>query len=152
MNRIQIRQLVTHVHGLSCKNYVASLGTAMADVSVVPFKTYHQYVGSVSWNACAQYGKHLASSLPWCDVSHYLWLHNSHVWFSSPPKETVSSLRSCSACLLLIGSQIQSPCYPQLLCVTQGNCYKIHCPSSCVSRFIGPEVYAVWGPYHIKII
>lgn len=66
----------------------------MADVSVVPFKTHHQYDGSASCDVCAQDRKHLASPILWYDVSHHLWLYNFQAWFSGLPRETESSLRS----------------------------------------------------------
>lgn len=112
MSETYIWQLVIqkniHEHGLSCKNYIKFLGTAMADVSVVPFKTHHQYDGSASCDVCAQDRKHLASPILWYDVSHHLWLYNFQAWFSGLPRETESSLRSCNACLLPVGSQTHS--------------------------------------------
>lgn len=72
--------------------------------------------------------------------------------FLYPHKETMSSLRSWSVCLLPIGSQIHSHPSPVLLCITQSNCLEAHFLSSFVSRFVGPEISAVWGLSYIKIV
>lgn len=97
-------------------------------------------------------GSSWASSISWYMMSVILSDCVTSKSFLYPHKETVSSLRSWSACLLPIGSQIHSHPSPVLLCVTQGNCSEVHFPSSFVSRFVGPEIYAIWGLSYIKIV